>query len=81
MVVILLVSPSSQNGCDEITQQSISNHHHHHHSDNAINLNTNSTNNNYNRDNVRHVTRVNFSDVYSQVEFDENVEPVTKEGM
>lgn len=29
---------------------------------------------------VRHVTRVNISDVYSQIETDGDVEPVTKEG-
>lgn len=29
---------------------------------------------------VRHVTRVNISDVYSQIEIDGDVEPVTKEG-
>lgn len=30
--------------------------------------------------NIRHVTRVNISDVYSQIDVDGNVEPVTKEG-
>lgn len=30
---------------------------------------------------VRHVTRVNISDVYSQIEIDGEIEPVTKEGM
>lgn len=29
---------------------------------------------------VRHVTRVNISDVFSQIEIDGDVEPVTKEG-
>lgn len=29
---------------------------------------------------VRHITRVNISDVYSQIEIDGDVEPVTKEG-
>lgn len=29
---------------------------------------------------VRHVTRVNISDVFSQIEFDGDAEPVTKEG-
>lgn len=29
---------------------------------------------------VRHVTRVNISDTYSQIEFDGDAEPVTKEG-
>lgn len=29
---------------------------------------------------VRHVTRVNISDVYSQIEIDGEVKPVTKEG-
>lgn len=32
------------------------------------------------RDRVRHITRVNISDVYSQVEIDGDAEPVTKEG-
>lgn len=30
--------------------------------------------------NIRHVSRVNISDVYSQIEVDGDVEPVTKEG-
>lgn len=32
------------------------------------------------KDRVRHITRVNISDVYSQIEIDGDVEPVTKEG-
>lgn len=32
------------------------------------------------KDRVRHITRVNISDVYSQVEIDGDAEPVTKEG-
>lgn len=33
------------------------------------------------KNNVRHVTRVNISDVYSQIEIDGDVEAVTKEGI
>lgn len=49
--------------------------------------NTNNNNNDKEKKNsnttkcvVRHVTRVNISDVYSQVELDGSSEPVTKEG-
>lgn len=83
MVVILLVSPSSTNGCDDNNNNST----------NARNYNAtenpyyprklqNATNASHlsNKNFIRHVTRVNISDIYSQVEFDGDAEPVTKEG-
>lgn len=83
MVVILLVSPSSTNGCDDNNN----------HKSNARNFKStenvyyprksqNATNSSYpsNTNFIRHVTRVNISDVYSQVEIDGEAEPVTKEG-
>lgn len=81
MVVILLVTPSSTNGCDDNNKN------------NPRNFNAtknvfyprksqNTTNSTYlsNKNFIRHVTRVNISDVYSQVEIDDGAEPVTKEG-
>lgn len=83
MVVILLLPPSSTNGCDDNNDNSTS----------ARNYNAteniyyprksqNATNSSFlsNKNFIRHVTRVNISDIYSQVEIDGDAEPVTKEG-
>lgn len=83
MVVILLVSPSSTSGCDDNNNNSrrarnyntTENVYYPRKSQNATNL-SHLPNKNF----IRHVTRVNISDIYSQVEIDGNAEPVTKEG-
>lgn len=47
----------------------------------SANYNTNNNKPNNNKNYVRHITRVNISDVYSQIECnDGDVEPITKEG-
>lgn len=81
MVVILLVSPSSTNGCDDNnnnnarTYNATENLYYPRKLQNATNS-SNLSNKNF----IRHVTRVNISDIYSQVEIDGDAEPVTKEG-
>lgn len=83
MVVILLVSPSSTNGCDDNNNnrknarnyKSTQNVYYPRKSQNATNS-SHLPNKNF----IRHVTRVNISDIYSQVEIDGDAEPVTKEG-
>lgn len=53
-------------------------------STNNLNINNKKHHSNKHNDTknfIRHVTRINISDIYSQVEFDGDTEPVTKEGM
>lgn len=79
MVVILILPSSSTasataNGCDGYASTTTDTR-------NRSNANRYAdNNNNYAKNFVRHVTRINISDVYSQVEFDGDNEPVTKEG-
>lgn len=88
MVVILLLPPT--NGCDDNNNNndnvnasaSARNNHTTEHiyyprkSQNATINPSILSNKNF----IRHVTRVNISDIYSQVEIDGDAEPVTKEG-
>lgn len=89
MVVILILpsTTSSTNGCDEFNY---SNQQHqrlrhtsytdYHVESNATNCRSPSATPTKSKCFVRHVTRINISDVYSQVEFDGESDPVTKEG-
>lgn len=83
MVVILLVSPSSTNGCDDNNNNS-TNARDYNATENVFypRKSQNATKSSYlpNKNFLRHVTRVNISDIYSQVEIDGDAEPVTKEG-
>lgn len=44
------------------------------------NQRTNDNNNNNTKNFVRHITRVNISDVYSQIDLNDDTEPITKQG-
>lgn len=83
MVVILLVvtPPTTSNGCDD---NNINNGWNYDASKNVYytRKSLNKTNVSYlpNKNFIRHVTRVNISDIYSQVEIDGDAVPVTKEG-
>lgn len=97
VILILPSSSSSIHGCDGFAtdtynQQLNATHNNnnnpsssnHRNSTNNLNINNNKYTSNTHNDTknfVRHVTRINISDIYSQVEFDGDTEPVTKEGM
>lgn len=74
---------SINNGCDQYSNQPSNIHNSRHKRSNATNLHEHETHKNkkknHTKNYVRHITRVNLSDVYSQVELDGD-EPVTKEG-
>lgn len=92
MVVILILpsTTSSTSGCDEFNYSNQRHKHQHRHRHTAHNdhhaqsraTNCRSQGGQPAKDAcyVRHVTRINISDVYSQVEVDGDSEPVTKEG-
>lgn len=45
-----------------------------------LNQRTNENINNITKNCVRHITRVNISDVYSQIDINDDTEPITKQG-
>lgn len=81
---MILILPSSStasataNGCDGYANHPSPPNNIH----NQTNANqyADNTNNNNAKNFVRHVTRINISDAHSQVTFDGDSEPVTKEG-